>query len=230
MITSFTFFVSIAGIIYSITLAIYTVSYTQIQSMDSIFQHDFDVFCVWLNTGLTIIGWLLFLMASGATTPVVAALFILAEAVYIIQALNNLILIFGYNLQNMSHILNNQHNEPRYFIALEAYEKKTWVHLLSAVLMTVIITGWCIAPESLVVGGLSFLAMGILYWKKHLEIVRIDAEMLTAVEITNKSNNSVSLANSHLGLFSRNSHHSIKRKDEVLLEQPDVLQYRRRFS
>ena len=179
-----TLFISVAGIVYSVTVAFYSMSDVEIKSMDSVYRQAFDDFFVLLNAGISIVAWLLFLSTAGTTTPLVAGLFILAEAVFILKELINLALFCWYETASFNRDTRPdiQRHKACLAIEVEAHVKTAWVGLVSAIGLTVIIAGWCMAPESLVVGGLSLIAMGHIYWERHDVIERIDAEMALALQ------------------------------------------------
>lgn len=181
---SFTFLISISGIVYSVTVAIYSISDTQIKSIDAVYQHAFDDFFVILNAWISIIAWLLFLSSAGTTTPLVAVLFILAEAVFVLKEGINLALFCCYEARSINRDASAdiQRHQARLAIEVEAQEKKAWVNLVSALWLTVIVAGWCMVPESLVVGALSLIAMGLVYWERHDAIERIETEKATILQ------------------------------------------------
>ncbi len=183
MTPELTLFISVAGIVYSVTAAVYSVSGAEIKSMDSVYRQAFDDFFVLLNAGISIVAWLLFLSTAGTTTPLVAGLFILAEAVFILKELINLALFFWYETPSINRDTRPdiQRHQARLAIEVEAHEKRAWVGLVSAIGLTGIIAGWCMVPESLIVGGLSLIAMGLIYWERHDAIERIEAEMAAAL-------------------------------------------------
>ena len=179
-----TLFISVAGIVYSVTVAVYSVSGAEIKSMDSVYRQAFDDLFVLLNAGISIIAWLLFLSTAGATTPWVATLFILAEAVFVIKELINLALFCWYEMPSINRDANPdmQRHQARLAIEIEAHEKKTWVNLVSAIVLTGIISGWCMVPDSFVVGALSLIAMGVVYWERNDVIEQVEADMTKALQ------------------------------------------------
>ena len=186
MTTPLILIISIGGIAYSIIIGIYSVSNHHAESIDSIYQHAFDDFFVVLNTGISVIAWLLFLSTAGTTTPLVAALFILAEAVFVIKESINIALFYWYGAPTVNPHENpaTRHRQMLNAIEFKAFEEMAWVNLMAAVWLTGIIAGWCLVPESLVVGALSLIAMGIVYWVRHDASENIKVAMTTALQTT----------------------------------------------
>lgn len=186
MTTSFTILISVAGVAYSITMCVYGVSDYHAKSIASVYQQAFDDFFLLINAGISIVAWLMFLSTAGTTTPLVAALFVLAEAVFIMKELINIALFYWYERPeiNLFASKESQRYQTQMAIEFNAHEEMIWVNLVSAVLLTGIIAGWCLMPDSLVVGMLSLIAMGIVYWEKYNAIQRIETAMETALQTT----------------------------------------------
>lgn len=186
MTTSLTLVISIGGIFYSIIVGIYSVSNQHAESIDSIYQHAFDDLFVVLNTGISVIAWLLFLSTAGTTTPLVATLFILAEAVFVIKESINIALFYWYGSPMVNPHVNptTRHHQMLNAIEFKAIEEMAWVNLVAAVGLTSLIAGWCLAPESLVVGALSLIAMGTVYWVRNDAIQQIKVTMKTTLQKT----------------------------------------------
>lgn len=79
--------IAVAGIGYSLAIGVYSLSGCYSEEDASLSRQLFDVIFVVINTIITIIAWLLFISTSGTTTPLVAALFILADAVFVVKEL-----------------------------------------------------------------------------------------------------------------------------------------------
>ncbi len=186
MTTSFTIFISIAGIAYSITICIYGLSDHHVKSIPSVYQQAFDDFFTILNTSVSIVAWLIFMSTAGTTTPLVAALFVLAEAVFVIKELINLALFYWYEIPEVNPYANAeiQRHQVLLNIALDAYQNTTKVNLISALFLTAIVAGWCLMPESLLVGAVLSVAMGIVYWEKYNAIQNINVAMEAALQTT----------------------------------------------
>jgi hypothetical protein len=186
MTTTITMFISIAGIAYSITICVYGVSDYQVKSIASVYQQAFDDFFVIMNAGISIVAWLMFMGTAGTTTPLVAALFVLAEAVFVIKELINIALFYWYKQPtiNLFRSQENQRYAAQIAIEFNAHEEMIWVNLVSAVLLTGITAGWCLMPDNLLVGALSLIAMGIVYWEKYNAIEQIKTTRETALQTT----------------------------------------------
>jgi hypothetical protein len=186
MTTSITIIISIAGIAYSITMCVYGVSDYHAKSIASVYQQAFDDFFLLINTAISIIAWLMFMSTAGTTTPLVATLFVLAEAVFVMKELINMALFYWYEKPAVNLFTNQEHQRYQAQISIEfnAHEEMIWVNLVSAVLLTGIIAGWCLMPDSLLLGVLSLIAMGIVYWEKYNAIQRIVAALETTLQTT----------------------------------------------
>lgn len=186
---SFTFIISIAGIAYSVTVAICNFSDPKIKSTNDVYQYAFDDLFVLLNAALSIIAWLLFLSTAGTTTPLVAALFIAAEAVFIFKEIITFALFNHYQVPLINRDVRFDISSPnaRFLIEVDAHQKRAWVNLLSSILLTLITAGWCTVPESIIVGAFSLFAMGLVYWKKQDVTTQIERQMEHAVQVINKA-------------------------------------------
>ena len=174
-----TLFIAVSGITYSIIMGIYSRSTAHATSLASAYQLAFHDFFVWLNTGLSVIAWILFLSTMGATTPLVAALFILSELVFVIKESINLSLCHWYNMPtvDLNASRDIQRNQTRLVIEIEAHKDKSWVNLMSALWLTSIIAGWCFMPENLIVGAVSLIALGIVHWKQQYDVGQIETDV-----------------------------------------------------
>ena len=145
MTTSITIFISIAGIAYSITMCVYGVSDYHAKSIASVYQQAFDDFFLLINTGVSIVAWLLFLSTAGTTTPLVAAFFVLAEAVFIMKELINIALFYWYERPAINLFASQESQRYQAQIAIEfnAHEEMIWVNLVSSVLLTAIGSRYC---------------------------------------------------------------------------------------
>lgn len=180
----FTLVIAVSGMTYSIVMGIYSLSNPHATSLASAYQLAFNDFFVWLNTGISVAAWVLFLSSAGMTTPLVATLFILSELVFVIKEIINLSLFHWYDMPTIPlHASREiQRNQTRLAIEIEAHNHKAWVNLMSALWLTGIIAGWCLMPESLVVGAVSLIALGIVHWKKQHHVGQIEADMATKLQ------------------------------------------------
>ena len=179
MIPLLTLFIAVSGMTYSIVMGIYSLSNPHATSLASAYQLAFNDFFVLLYTGISIAAWVLFLSSAGTTTPLVATLFVLSEFVFVIKEIINLSLFHWYDMPTVSLNASReiQRNQTRMAIKIEAHNNKSWVNLMSALWLTVIIARWCLMPEDLVVGAVSLIALGIVHWKKQQDVGQIQADM-----------------------------------------------------
>ena len=186
----FTLLIAGLGMTYSIVMGIYSLSNRRATSLSSVYQLAFNDFFVLLNTGISVIAWIFFLSTAGVTTPLVATLFILSELVFVIKEIISMSLLHWYDMPtvHLDASRDIQRNQTRVVIEIDAHNNKSWVNLTSALWLTVIITGWCLMPEDLIVGAVSLIALGIVHLKKHNDVGHIEADMETKLkDIAEKS-------------------------------------------
>ena len=176
--------ISVGGIIYSTMVCVYSLSTGPVNSIEAVYKNAFDDAFVILNAVLSISGWLLFLATAGSTTPLVAGLFVMAEAVFVMKELINMALFYGYdaaaiNPQDSAEMISQQ---LRAIKALEVHKNTMWVKLVAAICLTLIIAAWCLVPEGLVVGALSLLAIGLVYLIEHIALERIKDAMVVPLK------------------------------------------------
>ena len=176
--------ISVGGIIYSTIVCVYSLSTGPVNSIETVYKNAFDDAFVILNAVLSISGWLLFLATAGSTTPLVAGLFVMAEAVFVMKELINIALFYGYdaaaiNPQDSAESISQQVLAIK---ALDAHKNTMWVKLVAAVCLTLIIAGWCLVPEGLVVGALSLLAIALVYLIEQIALERIKDAMVVPLK------------------------------------------------
>lgn len=179
-----TLVIGLSGITYSIIIGLYSQSNAQVTSTASVYQRAFDDFFVFLKMGVSVIAWGLFMSTAGITTPLVATVFILSELVFVMKESITLFLFHWYDMPTISLNVSpeSQGNQTPALIEIHAHQDRAWVNLISALLLTGIIAGWCLMPEDVIVGVVSLIALSVVHWKQQQDVSNIEVDLIARLQ------------------------------------------------
>ena len=171
------------GFVYSIVVAAYT-AYEASLANQSFLKTLWDNFFIVAKNALVIAAWSI-LLISAVSTPVVAILFVVGDAVLVIQESLRLASMYWSKkpIIDADSPLSQQQTQAREQTNFESRQYAAIVHLVAAILMTAIIAAWCFTPGGWVVAAGSLVAIGALYLTKYY-VMRENEKNMKQVMLT----------------------------------------------
>lgn len=166
------------GLVYAIGIAAYTAYDLSLKSGASFYQLFKDNFFSVAKNALSIAAWSIMIIAA-VTTPLVSLLFVLADAMLVIQELSKLAYVYLHDqLGNKDKLsLLEQQTQAREQTNFGILKHSAWVNFAAAVIMTGIIAAWCFAPGGIFVVAGAIAAIGIVYVSKNYAIKEHEKKM-----------------------------------------------------
>lgn len=181
---------TLVGMVYTSALYLYFLYRTFSYGVSNFNQKFFDLFFRTSATALSLAGYTLCFLASGAASPLTAILFISGSAVDVVESLFTYCTIRFKSLperNSLEQTWNVLSNHARKESQQNHAGKELVVKLTAALMITALVTIWCIFPPSLLITLGCLISIGVVGFIKSSILNRLDANHTAKLQSTLQS-------------------------------------------